>query len=717
MWLNTIAYTNFELALCLIGSALWVAVYVEIIRNVHRNRFLEMPVFVVAGNFVWEGLYSWFYSDYINLGDLLLWGYRAWFLLDIYIVWLALRYGAKQFHNPYLQKHIKPIFFGLLACYLLLNWATIESGLDNMPLGGDGSVRLGGISAYVLNIIISVGYLYIYLRHRRVAGFSISTAWMKGVGTLCFSVFFAIKDSHNYLLLAMATIVAVLDFGYIYIRIRYPSLAGSNALSGTPRFVRNEVFEKLWEENPDKRSYYESHGIRLRRLIFDRWICDTGRYNSTYAVLEGNIVQQVSVGESSSTSITATTQKLAEVIQELELQAKDVYLCCNAMKSTPGDLDSRRITVDFFSHPDHSRVHMFLVAPRVVRAALNIAAPINPKAMAGWRTFADDESSFTAILQHFTGQQRKEASEEEHWLEADSNVKLRISELYTALDKIARNQIETVERIEVPDDDPFSEVFDALDLVMIDKRNQLQAMQDANNVLKSQSALISLEQARSEALLLNVLPPSIAERLKNGEKTIAEKLSAVSVLFADIVDFTGLSQSTTPEQLVEGLDRIFSEFDALAEKYGLEKIKTIGDAYMVVAGAPEPREDHAEAIASMAIEMLDAMQKFKSDISPDHIQLRIGIHSGEVVAGVIGKKKFAYDMWGDAVNMAARMESHGEAGKIHVSEVFANNFIHRRSEGKVPAEMQKLQVSLRGEMEIKGKGLMQTYFLEPVATT
>jgi class 3 adenylate cyclase len=193
----------------------------------------------------------------------------------------------------------------------------------------------------------------------------------------------------------------------------------------------------------------------------------------------------------------------------------------------------------------------------------------------------------------------------------------------------------------------------------------------------------------------------------DGTKLIAEKLPSVSVLFADIVGFTKLSQRITPEQLVEGLDKIFSAFDTLAEKYGLEKIKTIGDAYMVVAGAPEKREDHANAMAEFALEMVEAMKEFSSQSTGEQIQLRIGIHSGEVVAGVIGKKKFAYDLWGDAVNTASRMESHGEAGRIHCSSEFTEELLRT----VLPAKA-GIHFAERGELEIKGKGKMRTYFLE-----
>lgn len=240
------------------------------------------------------------------------------------------------------------------------------------------------------------------------------------------------------------------------------------------------------------------------------------------------------------------------------------------------------------------------------------------------------------------------------------------------------------------------EVMSAEAKKQADIMEQLKQAAERENAL----AIVKAKHEATEQLLHNVLPPSIANKMLDGTKLIAQKLMNVSVLFADIVDFTKLSQRITPEELVEGLDRIFSEFDMLAEKHGLEKIKTIGDAYMVVSGAPEAREDHAEVMALMAMEMMEVIKQFKAITTEEEIRLRIGIHSGEVVAGVIGKKKFAYDLWGDAVNTASRMESHGESGKIHVTESFKN------------AAGRHFHFTGRGEVEIKGKGMMRTYFLE-----
>src|SRR3990172_6916308 len=206
------------------------------------------------------------------------------------------------------------------------------------------------------------------------------------------------------------------------------------------------------------------------------------------------------------------------------------------------------------------------------------------------------------------------------------------------------------------------------------------------------------EQVRSENLLLNVLPKKIADRLKREPGTIAEVHEAVTILFADIVGFTPLSSQLNPVEMIELLNKIYSEFDALSEKYQVEKIRTIGDNYMVASGVPESNEDHARNMARMALEMQAFADKLS--IQNEHrIQFRIGIHSGPVIAGIVGRKKFQYDIWGDAVNTASRMESHGEAGKIQVSqttyEMLKDEFV----------------MKLRGTIDIKGKGPMKTWFL------
>jgi adenylate cyclase len=227
-------------------------------------------------------------------------------------------------------------------------------------------------------------------------------------------------------------------------------------------------------------------------------------------------------------------------------------------------------------------------------------------------------------------------------------------------------------------------VFTLLAVFARQRRNALAALRE--------------EQARAESLLLNILPRSIADRLKAETRTIADQFSSASILFADVVDFTPLAGRLPPAEVVGMLDRLFSHFDELAERHGLEKIKTIGDCYMVAAGVPSPRSDHARALALMALDMQSAMRS-ADEVGQLGLELRVGINSGPVVAGVIGRKRFLYDLWGDAVNTASRMESQGTSGRIQITratkELLADEFV----------------CEPRGTIQLKGKGEMEAWYL------
>ncbi|HEY9703883.1 MAG TPA: adenylate/guanylate cyclase domain-containing protein, partial [Allocoleopsis sp.] len=238
--------------------------------------------------------------------------------------------------------------------------------------------------------------------------------------------------------------------------------------------------------------------------------------------------------------------------------------------------------------------------------------------------------------------------------------------------------------------------------VFVSGNDELSSLGKAINwmltTLQESAKELQEEREKSEKLLLNILPSPIATRLKQDEQTIADSFSEATVLFADIVGFTNISGEVSPAKLVFLLNKIFSMFDHLAEKHGLEKIKTIGDAYMVVGGIPTECPNHAESIAEMALDMLQAIAHFNQENKLD-FAIRIGINTGPVVAGVIGTKKFIYDLWGDAVNIASRMESHGIPGCIQMSQS-----TYEKVKGKFVIER-------RGMVYVKGKGEMATYLL------
>jgi class 3 adenylate cyclase len=217
--------------------------------------------------------------------------------------------------------------------------------------------------------------------------------------------------------------------------------------------------------------------------------------------------------------------------------------------------------------------------------------------------------------------------------------------------------------------------------------------------LQTEKELLQIEKDKSENLLLNILPKAVADRLKGGERTIANGHATVTVLFADLVGFTELARRTTPADLVSLLNGIFTAFDLLVEKHHLEKIKTIGDSYMLAGGIPLERPDHAQAVADIALEMIQTLAALNAE-KGTQLRVRIGINTGPIVAGVIGKRKFTYDLWGDTVNLASRMESSGVPGLVHVSE------------STHEALKTEFDLEERGITQVKGIGEVRTYFLK-----
>jgi class 3 adenylate cyclase len=230
-----------------------------------------------------------------------------------------------------------------------------------------------------------------------------------------------------------------------------------------------------------------------------------------------------------------------------------------------------------------------------------------------------------------------------------------------------------------------------------DNVRRLEEFQDSNSTLQSRLLTeLEEERARSERLLLNVLPQRIVDRLAAGETLIADRHEAVSVLFCDVVGFTEISARLAPAMLINALNQLFSGFDAICERTGVEKIKTVGDAYLVLGGL-NGRTDHAAAVADTALQMVEQVET-RPGLGADW-RIRIGLHGGPAVAGVIGTTKFAYDVWGDTVNVAARLEVASEPNRIHVS-------------GTLAAQLEdRYTLSPRGTVEVKGKGLVETCFL------
>jgi class 3 adenylate cyclase len=336
---------------------------------------------------------------------------------------------------------------------------------------------------------------------------------------------------------------------------------------------------------------------------------------------------------------------------------------------------------------DDDAMNREMMARRLQRSGFNVTTAENGlKALEQLKQHSFDLVLLDIIMPELDGFHTLEV------MKADSKIRHLPVIMLTALDDVDS----TVRCIEAGAEDYVPKPFNPVILhARINASLEKKRLRDQEQAYLTE---LQAERANSDRLLLNVLPKAVADRLKQGERTIVDSFREATVVFADIVGFTRFSANMAPSRTVQLLNDLFSGFDKLAETYRLEKIKTIGDSYMVVGGVPIPEPEHAERCASMALDMIEVLKHFNHRHSIN-LDVRVGLNSGPVVAGIIGTKKFSYDLWGDTVNVASRMESQGQPGMIQVSAsthaLLAGQFVFED----------------RGTIEVKNRGLMATYRL------
>jgi hypothetical protein len=550
-WLNLTDYNAMQLIPAFIGSLSWVIVYLLLIRNARRNHFIEMPFFIACGNIAWEFLYGFVFCQYVNMGQIFIWGNRVWFVLDVYIVFvLIFRYGAKQVVTPLLRQYFKGIVVAAVLGFTVLFYALVASGFDNAPLWSSGAVRLGGISAYLLNIGISTLYIGLYVRAYRTEIFSTATAWLKMIGTAMFTVFFWQIDPHNYFLQALAIIVSVLDISYLVLQYALPNSVVPGGRSNTS-FVRlfakqfssgeqtqehtvvtdaegkeyyfplNPRFEEVWDALETK-EYVELNGLKLRTILKSEWIVNLPNYYDTHAVVEGaSLIVHTQKGFGTGEATEAICKVMMDIIQVMGLEQHPHIILTDTIDSTGANAAARRRTIEFFRQMKHLPQSRFVVVSTFSRIALKLIQPFSP-IIRLWHLYGSIERAAKDVVELFAaipsvhepalippqaaskyeGQIIPETQDEPREPITSAYHQQRLQQVYLGLAKISDNDLDGLQPVDVPPDDLYSDVFLALDVIAREKRIQIaslhesnQALSDSNEeILRQQQILV--EQAR-----------------------------------------------------------------------------------------------------------------------------------------------------------------------------------------------------------------------------
>jgi len=413
-WLNTTAYTPLQLTLAVVGNLSWVLAYLWLIRNARKQGFMEMPLFIGAGNIAWEALYSFVFAEYINLGMAIVWGVRAWFFLDCYIFYLSLKTAPRDISTPLIQRYIMPIGIALVLIWFVLIWAIVAAGLDNVPFGSAGAVKLGGVSAYILNTGISLLFLAQYLRLYSVQFFSKSIAWAKMIGTGVTTVFFALIDPQNIFLLSMGAIVFAADMAYIVLLYVLPcapmqSLSSMHSVKNAVdvssqnvpllTFPPNRAFDELWARNPE---YFELNGYRLRKLQLPHWRYADDDFSHEGFVLEGLILASIDKGDCGAQAASALGFLTDTILREMDMYGKPLWFFTDAREVGKTDSEARAIINKSYETVFRG-ARLFLVTNEALRLVVRLLRVfVSDK----WQLFRTPEEAFAGLLTSLPNAQR-----------------------------------------------------------------------------------------------------------------------------------------------------------------------------------------------------------------------------------------------------------------------------------------------------------------------
>lgn len=516
-WLNFKDYSNFQLSIALIGSILWVLAYFFLIKDTIRTKYIEMPYIIACGNFAWEILYAYCFDDHINLGLVYVWGYRAWFFMDILIFALLLRYGHKQTNNVWITKNFKIINVALLIFFTVFLYGWIKQGFDNTPIHGDGSVKLGATSAYLLNFGITVLYIVSFFKRYTTYQFSKAIAWCKGIGTALFTILFWQVDPENYLVQILGVLIFTGDSIYTYLLYKYQPLSRTKKINlKKVKFFKNRKFDRLWRAQP---AYLELKEADLRFYKKGEWTYKSadGKYETTIGIAEGNILIEYAKGDAQPEYVTQALNLVEEILKEARLEDQPYYYISDTTKITNASFNSRKLILDF--HEKHKNLKQFIMISNGFTSVLiKLMTPINPEVINNWIISPSMEDAVQELF--------KPRSTVPETLLSETFSEKRMNEVYDIISKLSTREFDKIPPVSVTEKDPFHGIFTALEILKNDKKEILlelnTLLNNAQEALKDQELRFKHLFENSYEIIFVIDNNDIVVNFNNGAKMISQ---------------------------------------------------------------------------------------------------------------------------------------------------------------------------------------------------
>jgi CheY-like chemotaxis protein len=481
--LNTTDYSYTELAIALTGSVLWILSYLLLVKDAIKNKFVEIPFFAVCGNLAWEFLFAFVFVDYINLGQIYIWGYQAWFLIDIAIVILLFMYGKKQVQSNFLKKYFRLFVPLLIVFYGFLLYFWISMGFDNTPFDAPhkigrhmSPVILGATSAFILNLVISTLYIRLFLRKGDLYPFSFWNGVFRWSGTALFTVLFHLIDPGNMIVTTLGILIFFCDL--IYLRLVFKKSENKTSkLSGPVPFVKNETFETKWFNERITETY---NGINVRVVSDNKWHFQSESFECQFSFYEGNLLYQHVIGKMTNEDALTVVPMISQILKEMECEQLPFFFISESTKVKLAEPEARKMSMEFFEKSKNLKEFIVVVSP-IVKVMLKMAPT---KAIVDrFIITKSKEEAFDSYFRAVIGDDKKlDKSRFQNKTLQTNNASVASLEYLTKA--LSLNQFDKLEAFVVQENDRFSEIYEGIKLNASDKKLLIKELNDHKDDFK-----------------------------------------------------------------------------------------------------------------------------------------------------------------------------------------------------------------------------------------